>query len=106
MTAGRFNIYEVNSAPYHAAFILSQIKSPNGVLIDGDTGVIFIREPLVEYLALARRYFVFQKKKPTPPSFADWLESYIEDPLIKEAMLFTHRSLERTSKKAATRYGL
>lgn len=106
MTAGPFKKFRVNSAPFHAVQILSHLESSTDVVIDGDTGVIFIREPLVHYLELASFYYTLSVKGRVKRNFVSWLDSHLKDPLIKEAMLFTHQSLERTSKKAAIRYGL
>lgn len=106
MNAGRFNLKSVNSTAYHARLILQNLSSEEDVVIDGDTGVVYIRAPLEMYLELVNVYSSRSHLKHTKPDFKAWLEKHLKDPLSKEAMLFTHQSLKRTSKKAATRYGL
>ena len=106
MNAGRFNLTGVNSTAYHAYLILQNLSSEKDAVIDGDTGVVYIRALLEMYLELVNVYSSRSYLKHTKQDFKVWLEKHLKDPLSKEAMLFTHQSLERTSKTAAPRYGL
>ena len=103
MNAGRFNLTGVNSTAYHAYLILQNLSSEKDAVIDGDTGVVYIRALLEMYLELVN---VYSSRSHTKSDFKVWLEKHLKNPLSKEAMLFTHQSLERTSKIAAPRYGL